>query len=92
MLVDQRLRPSPKPVHDSHLLPNLRCEASDLLALNNRLVGNGVEKAREYGWAMAAVVLLGTTARRGKETNTAETTPPFFQTLAAIFLRFVACG
>jgi hypothetical protein len=60
MLIDQWLLPRPKTVHNSHLLLSLRRETSDLLTLDDRIAGSGVEKASKDGWAMAAVLLLGT--------------------------------
>jgi hypothetical protein len=40
----------------------LRHEASNLLALDDRLAGNGVEEAGKDGWAMAAAFLSDTVA------------------------------
>jgi hypothetical protein len=66
MLINQWLLPRPKTVHNSHLLLSLRRETSDLLTLDNRLASSGVEKVSKDGWAMAAVLLLGTIATRSE--------------------------
>lgn len=58
MLINQWLLPSPKRVHDAHLLLSLRCEARYLLALDNWLTGSGIEKVCEYSWAVAAFTLV----------------------------------
>jgi hypothetical protein len=59
MLIDQWLLPGPKTVHYPHLLLSLCCETSDLFTLNDRLASSGVQEVSKYGWAMAAVLLLG---------------------------------
>jgi hypothetical protein len=96
MLINQWLFPRSKPLHDAHLLFSLGCEAGDFLILNDRLACSGVEKASEYGWAVAAMSWLATDTKKAmtskNDTHTAETTPPSSQTLAAIFFRFSAWG
>lgn len=96
MFIDQWLLPRAKPIHDPHLFLCLGGEACNFLALNNRLTTDGVKKPSKDGWAMAALPSSATTQIRARgwkmKTHTAETTPPFFQTFAAIFLRLLAWG
>jgi hypothetical protein len=54
MLVDHRLTPAPEAVHDTHVVLRLSCEASDLLALNERFSSLRVKQVGKDRRAMAA--------------------------------------
>ena len=56
MLVDHRLTPTTEAIHDTHVVLCLSCEASDFLALHDRLASLRVKQVGKDRRAMTAVV------------------------------------